>query len=915
MKGPRKTLLASSILAIPSLAQALGLGGIEVKSGLNEPLNAEIQVIQSAPGEADGLAVALASAEDFARVGIDRARMEMPLTFTVSKGAAGQAVIKVTSAVPVKEPFLNFLLEVNWSKGRLLREYTVLLDPPVSAPARGSQVATAPVRDTAPVTPVAAEPAPKPAEPAPKPAEPVAPPPVASEPPKAPAEPQPAPAPAPVAAEAPPSAAPEPAGDYGPIGQGETLWEIAQATRPEGVADNNKFMIALLRMNPNAFYEQNINALKRGAILRIPTSDEVNAIAASEAAEAVRGQNELWRGYQSSQSAAPTTLADAGASESLRTPPATTSSSGSRLELLPPRAGEDQGAADRPGNAALERSGEEIKNLRGDLARANEDLESSRQEVSELRSRVTDLEKIKSDQDKVLSLKNDELKTLQSRASELEKRIRELEATAAAAQAAADKAQADAAAAAATAAAQPEPAPADIWKPEDQPPADTTPPVDTAAEPPADTSATPPVDTSEPVAGTEPPADTTTPADTTPEPAPVDAAPVPSDTAASTQPVPEPAPVEPQPVPAEPAAAESSGGMFSNPWVLGGIGAAALALIGLLFARRRKKEEPAPDFGGGDSAADDHGGYFPAERAPAAVADVGDAEEEALLDQVAMNPSDLRVRLNLLRLYARHGNAPAFEEAARALRAQIASEDQPEWQEAAQIAAGIVPGHPLFQHKDEFPSDVTFEEPEARSAESVESSFDLNAFDETPAQPAPVSQPALQAAAEPSFDFDFDLDAPTQAIEPVKAVPAPAPAPEPAPVQSDELSFDFDLDVPAPAQVAAPVAQPEPIAAAPAPTPVKEEFSLDLPEIDFAAVEAPKLEVPKVAEPAAPSMDDELGDLGVFGDDAVATKLDLARAYMDMGDPDGARSMLEEVIGEGNAAQQDEARKLLGSLG
>ena len=110
------------------------------------------------------------------------------------------------------------------------------------------------------------------------------------------------------------------------------------------------------------------------------------------------------------------------------------------------------------------------------------------------------------------------------------------------------------------------------------------------------------------------------------------------------------------------------------------------------------------------------------------------------------------------------------------------------------------------------------------------------------------------------------------------------------------------------------MAAPEPVAA-PAPAPVKEEFSLDLPEIDFAAVEAPKVEAPKVAEPAVPSMDDELGDLGVFGDDAVATKLDLARAYMDMGDPDGARSMLEEVIGEGNAAQQDEARKLLGSLG
>mgnify|MGYP000662166562 CR=1 FL=1 len=75
------------------------------------------------------------------------------------------------------------------------------------------------------------------------------------------------------------------------------------------------------------------------------------------------------------------------------------------------------------------------------------------------------------------------------------------------------------------------------------------------------------------------------------------------------------------------------------------------------------------------------------------------------------------------------------------LRAQIASEDQPEWREAAQIAAGILPGHPLFQHKDELPSDVTFEEPEVVPAEAVESSFDLNAFDETPAQPATPAAP------------------------------------------------------------------------------------------------------------------------------------------------------------------------------
>ena len=99
MKGPRKTLLASSILAIPSLAHALGLGGIEVKSGLNEPLNAEIQVIQAAPGEADGLAVALASAEDFARVGIDRARMDMPLSFHVLTSGMTKSFIEGRNAL------------------------------------------------------------------------------------------------------------------------------------------------------------------------------------------------------------------------------------------------------------------------------------------------------------------------------------------------------------------------------------------------------------------------------------------------------------------------------------------------------------------------------------------------------------------------------------------------------------------------------------------------------------------------------------------------------------------------------------------------------------------------------------------------------------------------------------------------
>lgn len=893
MKGPRKTLLASSILALPSLAQALGLGGIEVKSGLNEPLNAEIQVIQAVPGEADGLSVGLASADDFARVGIDRGRVDTPLSFVVGRGSAGQTVIKVTSDKPVREPFLNFLLEVNWSKGRLLREYTVLLDPPVSAPARrmaqapSTPVATSPVREAppAPVQPVARTepaapaPAPRPA-PAPTPAPAPAPTP-APAPAPAPtvAAPAPTPAPAPAPAPAPrPAPAAAPAGDYGPVAQGETLWEIAQSTRPAGVTDMNRLMLAILRMNPNGFYEDNINALKRGAILRIPTAADVNAITVAEATEAVRSQNEIWRGYQSGQAARPTRLADAGASESLRRPATPTQPAGSRLELLPPRAGDgDQGAADRPGAGGMDRSAEQLRNVRGDLARSQEELVSSRQEVSELRSRVGDLERIKADQDKVLTMRNDELRALQDRSATLEARIRELEAAAAAA-ASAPRPEP-------TPTTTPEPVPApDIWTP-------AQPVVDEAPATPVDSDPAPPIDSD------------TLPADATSEPVTPDTV---VDPDASVVPVPEPEPVRPEPAqpepvrppPAEPVAADTS--LLSNPWVLGGVGAALLALIGLLLGRRRKRADAEPAPVAEEYHDDSDGGFFPPAAAPS------DSEEENLLDQIAMNPADLAARMELLRWYHQKRDANEFENAARALRAQIASEDHPHWRETCALAATLLPGHALFARQDDFPSlDATFTEPEAPAQEGFEGGLDLDDFDE---RPAPATTAAAASSAESGFDFDFDLDAAPTVVtppvaEPVVDVPAPTPVSSPA---KEELSFDFDLDVPS-------VATP---AAAPAPAPDEPEpFRLDLPDVDLGSAEvSPPAMQREQPESVSASLDDELGDLGVFGDDAVATKLDLARAYMDMGDPDGARSMLEEVIAEGDSTQQDEARKLLASL-
>ncbi|HET7299325.1 MAG TPA: fimbrial protein FimV, partial [Oleiagrimonas sp.] len=112
-----------------SQAMALDLGQIQVKSALDRPLVAEIPLHPDYPGEADHVQVSLAPAAAFASAGISRADLKVPLTFTVVTHDNGQKFIRVTSTQPVREPYLDFLIQVTWPKGKMLREYTVLLDP------------------------------------------------------------------------------------------------------------------------------------------------------------------------------------------------------------------------------------------------------------------------------------------------------------------------------------------------------------------------------------------------------------------------------------------------------------------------------------------------------------------------------------------------------------------------------------------------------------------------------------------------------------------------------------------------------------------------------------------------------------------------------------------------------------------
>src|SRR5580698_1729705 len=144
---PRLMLLAC--LLSPSLSWALGLGEIHLNSSLNQPMNAEIDLLAASPDELTALRATLAGRDAFTRYGIDRPAFLSTLTFKVGKGKDGRDALLVRSTDSIPEPFVTFLVDVNWARGHLMREYTVLLDPPVYTPGENAG-SSAPV--TAPST-------------------------------------------------------------------------------------------------------------------------------------------------------------------------------------------------------------------------------------------------------------------------------------------------------------------------------------------------------------------------------------------------------------------------------------------------------------------------------------------------------------------------------------------------------------------------------------------------------------------------------------------------------------------------------------------------------------------------------------------------------------------------------------------
>ncbi len=289
------TRFSLALLLLSSEVWAIGLGEVRLESALNEPLRAEIELLSASEDELQNLQVALASADTFTRYGLDRPYYLQEMKFEVVRSArAGESFVRVSTQAAMTEPFLTFLVEATWSSGRLLREYTVLLNPPTFAPAGATEQrpqVVAPARSNA-ADSGNIERTPAPGTPSRAPATTRVPAASTQGPASEPATSQVAPKPQPPRDTTPYDA--NAGGDYN-VARGQTLWGIASSVRPDSRLTMNQTMLAIYEANPEAF-GGNINILRAGARLRIPSADEIYRIDRGMALAEAQRQNAAWSG-------------------------------------------------------------------------------------------------------------------------------------------------------------------------------------------------------------------------------------------------------------------------------------------------------------------------------------------------------------------------------------------------------------------------------------------------------------------------------------------------------------------------------------------------------------------------------------------------------------------------------------------
>lgn len=694
MLRKKAVALALSML-IPTVASALGLGALKARSGLNQPFEGSIEILGATASDFDSLSIRLASPEAFDRAGVQRDAVLLSLKFDVVETPAGNDYIRVSTRDPVREPFLNFLLELNWANGRMVREYTVLLDPPLYDPNRRAAAHAY--------------------TPAPTAARPVTPAPTTTT------------TQAPTAAR-PVAAAPAVAADgtLGTVQASDTAWALAMRHRPDSSVSVQRMMVALLRANPEAFANDNINQLRRGAVLRMPAQADIDGLSQAEAVAEVARQHQLWEEYRQGLSTATpaqpmseTPASPAPDTDDLDAALAAPDEAepekkadDARLELVAPEAGSDD--AGTPGAGAAEDADATADEDATVLAAESETTTAAAE--AELKSKLDEASEIIDLLQRQVEIKDEELARLQARLAELgvETPPAEEAAAPAAAPGTADSA-------------------AEPGSPATPPVADT-PPTAEAEAPASEAPATPAADAeAEPAAPPPPPPPV---AETKPEPA---------------KPVAKPKPVAPPPPPPAsgldaliPAYLRDAvpGGSTTIAGVLGSVLLLVLAVLGKSLAGRRGKEiksgpKPAapavavaaPAAAAGATAATtlDELDEPVTPSAPATVADGADqftrtleatAEqlqgdpleevnvylayerfdqaEELVKKVIAQYPNEHKYKLRLLEIYYSANNKQAYETHARELLDAV-GEHNPLWENAVAMWTEMSPHRALFE--------------------------------------------------------------------------------------------------------------------------------------------------------------------------------------------------------------------------
>ena len=953
----RKLVLAvaaASALMSSNMVQALGVGEINLRSALNQPLEAEIELLQVRDLGSAEIRSVLASSDDFGRAGVERSFFLTDLTFTPVVQPDGKAYIRVTSTRPVKEPYLNFLMEVRWPSGRVLREFTLLLDPPLYDPT--------PVTFSAPVTP--------PATAAPR------------------AQRTPAAEPAPAAAVPAPRAAPAraPAATDGQrrTTRSDTLWGIALETRPAG-SSVHQTMLAIQDLNPNAFIGNNINTLKAGQTLTLPSAEQAAVRSRAEAIAEVSNQTAAWQNRQPVSEPSQRQL-DARERSVASDAPARTQGEDS-LRLV-------AGSAESS-DQSVSSSGGPDDGLRDSLAQTKEQLDSAEQAKSELTDRLADVEGQLETLQRLLTLKDAQLAALQRELAD-EGALPDIlpvpeDEVATGSEAPGDEALTELADITPTGAAGTDQ--------QEQQPAELTELTELEALAQIETETE---ESSQDVAGNDEEQVALAPAASPGEQS--GSGPDNRSTSPATPSTPAPSqmPVAPE---AQPENVQGNSPeallqrFMQNQALLLGTGAVALLVLLLILmsiARRnaRREEELADNYmaraaaaGQADTTLGDDADNFnvalaeaeaETELQPVVPADpLADADEliaqdelneaaELLEDAIDQEPERADLRLKMMEVEARLENQQGYAIQVEALKKLGVADSSVELMNARYplMAAGLVTGAALMDTESDtvaeapqgdagFLEQPLLDEPELQESVLTEddgADFDFSDFgleEDTAASLADANE------QEVGFDLDFDLDegnaefsgAAAPSADPPEETPAfdePLPDSTPSSAEAEqELGLDDDLQAEnLLAEFEAMSRVGESDLQSDTDTRDAGDGSFSLSDEDLAGFEA-QLQTEMQAESGAgvpgetpeqpgdnadsenaSSASEDLMSDGLDEDfdflsdtDECATKLDLARAYIDMGDEEGARDILAEVVDEGNEQQQQDAREMMGQLG